>query len=216
MRYSDAFEFETWIVEQFGGEANAKQRGDMGLDGKKDGVPIQVKRSDNIGRNVVDNFKSAMARFFGKAFEGRKGDKIVDGYIIAFSFSKGAYEEIARLKNEEGLLISLVKVEDIIPIATKPKLEIDFKDLGLDEKNNRIVEFMAKTEAKMELYQWQFNYKQADGFRCDVMLDKVGTQSHKFTAGEYVIACKIVDVQGIETIETLRLKINGIVQQLGK
>jgi hypothetical protein len=29
----------------------------MGLDGKAaDGAPIQVKRQDNIGRNVIDNF----------------------------------------------------------------------------------------------------------------------------------------------------------------
>ncbi|WP_062328345.1 DNA-methyltransferase, partial [Treponema endosymbiont of Eucomonympha sp.] len=34
LRYKDAFAFEAWIVRQFGGTPNAKQRGDMGLDGK--------------------------------------------------------------------------------------------------------------------------------------------------------------------------------------
>jgi site-specific DNA-methyltransferase (adenine-specific) len=64
LRYKDAFQFESWIVQQFDGTPNARQRGDMGLDGKTgDGTPIQVKRSDNIGRNVIDNFKSAVERF---------------------------------------------------------------------------------------------------------------------------------------------------------
>jgi site-specific DNA-methyltransferase (adenine-specific) len=49
LRNSNAFEFESWIVQQFGGTSNAKQRSDFGLDGKMpDNTPIQVKRSDNI------------------------------------------------------------------------------------------------------------------------------------------------------------------------
>jgi len=57
LRYKNAFEFESWIVQQYGGLSNFKQRGDMGIDGTlRDGTPIQVKRSDAIGRNVVDNF----------------------------------------------------------------------------------------------------------------------------------------------------------------
>jgi DNA modification methylase len=56
LRYKNAFEFESWIVQQFGGTSNTKQRGDFGLDGKMlDNTPIQVKRSDNIGRNIIDN-----------------------------------------------------------------------------------------------------------------------------------------------------------------
>jgi DNA modification methylase len=61
LRYKDAFEFEHFMVTQFGGTINTKQKGDMGLDGKApDGAPIQVKRSDGIGRNVVDNFLAAL------------------------------------------------------------------------------------------------------------------------------------------------------------
>jgi len=47
-----------------GGTGNVKQRGDFGLDGKTgDNTPIQVKHSDNIGRNVIDNFLSAVQRY---------------------------------------------------------------------------------------------------------------------------------------------------------
>lgn len=34
LRYQNAFAFETWIVEQFGGTPNVKQRNDFGMDGK--------------------------------------------------------------------------------------------------------------------------------------------------------------------------------------
>jgi hypothetical protein len=33
---------------------------------------------------------------------------------VAFSFSKGAYEEVARAKNEQGLEIKLKTVEEIL------------------------------------------------------------------------------------------------------
>jgi len=34
--------------------------------------------------------------------------------IIAFSFSRGAYEEVARIKNKEGLEIKLITVEELL------------------------------------------------------------------------------------------------------
>lgn len=52
-----------------------------------DEAGIQVKQSDNIGRNVVDNFETALKR-----------KKHTKGYIVAFSFGKGAYGEVARVK----------------------------------------------------------------------------------------------------------------------
>ena len=36
------------------------------------------------------------------------------GYIVAFSFGKGAYEEVARVKNQEGITIILRTIEDLI------------------------------------------------------------------------------------------------------
>ena len=64
--------------------------------------PIQVKQSEGIGRNVVDNFETAVKRS-GKA----------NGQIVAFSFGKGAHEEAARAK-ADGLDIALVTVADLL------------------------------------------------------------------------------------------------------
>jgi len=98
------FEFQNWVIEKLSARINPKKVGDMGIDGYYlDGTPIQVKQSDNVGRNVVDNFETAMQRI-----EKNKG------VIVAFSFGKGAYEEVARAKNEQGLEITLKTVEEIL------------------------------------------------------------------------------------------------------
>jgi DNA modification methylase len=215
LRYSDAFEFESFIVTQYGGISNAKQRGDFGIDGKtKEGIAIQVKRSDNIGRNVIDNFFSAIQRFDRNLFIKNKEEKKPVGVLIAFSFGKGAHQEVARLKNEENLIIQLLEVKDIIPIAKKPVLTLEFKDLGLDAKELREIEFTAtgKSDAGIEFYAWNFAYEEEAGFKADVMIDKEGKQTHKFRAGNHSIAVKVVDNDGLESLEVVKLKVNGVVK----
>jgi DNA modification methylase len=179
LRFKDAFEFEIFIVTQFGGINNTKQRGDLGLDGKtRENQPIQVKRSDGIGRNVVDNFLSAVKRNDKSLYEKNKAEMKPVGFIIAFSFGKGAVQEVARLKNEENIIIKLVTVEEIIPIAKKPKLTIEIADKGTDKKNLREIEFVAKgeSEAGIEFFMWDFDYKN-DKFNPEIMFDKKGEQS---------------------------------------
>ncbi|MDR2409186.1 MAG: site-specific DNA-methyltransferase [Bacteroidales bacterium] len=217
LRYRDAFQFESWIVQQFGGTSNAKQRGDMGLDGKTgDGTPIQVKRSDNIGRNIIDNFKSAVERFDKNLFEKNIAAKKPIGYIIAFSFGKGAIEEVARLKNKEDRIIKLVTVEEIIPIATKPVIGVHINELEKDEKGNRTIEFIAtgQSPAGIEFYSWDFSYDKEKGFKPSIIIDKEGKQTQIFKTGIHAIAVKVVDNDGLENKEIVKLKINGTMEQI--
>jgi tRNA G10 N-methylase Trm11 len=102
------FEFQNWvIVDKFLGKASARKSGDMGIDGFSPevlgGYPIQVKQSEGVGRNVVDNFETAMRRINKKK-----------GYIVAYSFVKGAYEEAARAKNQDGIDIILRTIQELI------------------------------------------------------------------------------------------------------
>ena len=99
-----AFEFQNWCIGALGGTVNPKKVGDMGIDGFTffNRYPIQVKQSENIGRNVIDNFETALQR-----------DKKDKGFIIALSFGKGAYEEVARIK-KEGLFIDLLTVDKLL------------------------------------------------------------------------------------------------------
>ena len=217
LRYGCALEFENWIVQQFGGLSNTKQRGDFGLDGKMtDNTPIQVKRSDNIGRNVIDNFLSAVKRADKKLYDKNIEDKKPIGYIIAFSFGKGAVQEVARLKLSENIIIELVTVDKIVPIAKKPTITVETKELSRDEKGICEIEFIAsgQSEAGIEFYSWNFNYNSEQGFKADVMLDKEGKQITKFKAGLYSIAVKVVDNDGLESIEEIKLKVNGIIEQM--
>ncbi|MBI4722009.1 MAG: restriction endonuclease, partial [Candidatus Stahlbacteria bacterium] len=109
LRKLKPFEFQNWVMDEMGAIVSRRKVGDMGIDGclektlYHDRAGIQVKQSDNVGRNVVDNFMSALKRA-----------KYTEGYIIAFSFTKGSYEEVARLKNTGELEIKLVTVRELL------------------------------------------------------------------------------------------------------
>ena len=102
----DPFEFERYMVTCIGGVANSKQRGDGGIDGRmvEDGAPIQVKKSDNVGRPVLDSFYKHLKK------KGR-------GFIIGHSFSKTSKEEVMRLKNEEGLDLKLITTDEVLKMV---------------------------------------------------------------------------------------------------
>jgi site-specific DNA-methyltransferase (adenine-specific) len=215
LRYKDAFEFESWIVQQFGGTSNTKQRGDMGLDGKAiDGSPIQVKRQDNVGRNVIDNFHSAVMRYDEKLYVKNKAEQKPVGYIIAFSFGKGAIEEVARLKNHGNIIIKLVRVDEIVPLAKKPTITIEINELSKDQKGTREIEFIAngKSDAGIEFFSWDFEYNNEKGFKANIIIDKEGKQKYKFKVGQHTIAVKVFDNDGLENIEIIKLKINGKIE----
>ena len=98
------FEFQNWVVKRLFGRVTARKSGDMGIDGTTfEGVPIQVKQSDDIGRNVIDNFETAL----------RRKNK-AKGIVVAFSFGRGAYEEIARAKLNDNLDIKALKIAELL------------------------------------------------------------------------------------------------------
>lgn len=105
LRKLKPMEFQNWVIrEKFNGAVGPKG-GDKGIDGLSFMLhePIQVKQSDRVGRNVVDNFLAAMHRVKKKR-----------GYIVAFSFGKGAIEEAAALKRREDIEIILITVEELL------------------------------------------------------------------------------------------------------
>ena len=164
---------------------------------------------------MIDNFFAAIQRFDKNLFEQQKAAQQPVGILIAFSFGKGAIQEVARLKNHDNVLIQLITVEEIVPLAKKPKLTINFKDLGLDSKKLREIEFIAEGEsdAGIEFYAWNFNFNPPEGFKADVLIDKVGKQTQKFKTGTHTIAVKAVDNEGLESLEVITLKINGMATQ---
>jgi DNA methylase len=212
LRNMDAFEFVTWIVQQLGGVANVKQRSEKGIDGRMpDGTPIQVKRSEDIGRTVVDNFLSAAERHNPELFEHNKQQGTPVGIIIAFSFGRGLVEEAARLKNQKGVTFRLVRVDDIVRVSKKPTVKLQYMVIGTDAKGLRTIEFKAeaKSPAGIEFFSWSWNQPEGEMFRADVLYDKDGHQVHHFQAGNHRIAVKVVDMAGLVGLEAVNLKING-------
>jgi hypothetical protein len=57
-------EFQNWIIERVLGSHQVRKSGDLGIDGFSffEKLPIQVKQSERVGRNVVDNFETAIQR----------------------------------------------------------------------------------------------------------------------------------------------------------
>jgi DNA modification methylase len=109
----ESFEFQNWVVvDKFLGTISPRKSGDFGIDGTTPqvtgGYPIQVKQSEDVGRNVVDNFQPAMDRVNKHK-----------GYIVAFSFVRGAYEEAARVKNQGKYEIILRTVQELLDGKTE-------------------------------------------------------------------------------------------------
>lgn len=103
------FEFQNWVIQRLNGTHSPRKSRDMGIDGYSffEHNPIQVKRSERVGRNVVDNFETAIERA-GKS----------KGYVVAFSFTRDAREEVARVKKAKGFDIELIKVADLLEDTT--------------------------------------------------------------------------------------------------
>ena len=109
LKHFKPYEFQYWVINEMHGTGSPRKSGDMGIDGLSflEHYPIQVKQSESIGRNVIDNFQTAIRRYC------KADSKNMKGYIVGFSFGKGAYEEVARIK-KEGIEIILVTVQDIL------------------------------------------------------------------------------------------------------
>lgn len=94
------------IVEKLEGTINPKKSGDKGIDGWIEfmQVPVQVKRwGHKVGREEIDKFETAVERQDKKK-----------GIMIAFGFSKDSWEEVARIKDKDGLEIQLKTVKEIL------------------------------------------------------------------------------------------------------
>jgi DNA modification methylase len=104
LRKLEHFEFQNWVIDRLLAKHSPRKTGDMGIDGYTffDLYPIQVKQSEKVGREKIDEFQSAIRR-----------DGSPKGFVVAFSFSRGAVEEVARLK-AEGVEIGLVRVADLL------------------------------------------------------------------------------------------------------
>ncbi len=110
LRALKPFEFQNWVIQKMYGTHSVRKSWDMGIDGYSYlvGDPIQIKQSDRIGRNVVDNFETAIRRA-GKS----------TGYLVGFSFTRGAREEVARGRWHDKIDIQIIEVLELLHPSTE-------------------------------------------------------------------------------------------------
>lgn len=97
-------EFQNWVVQRLSGKASSLRDSRIGIDAyTAEGHPIQIRQSDNIGRNAIENFASVMGRIKAK-----------NGVIIAFSFADDAIRGIVRARMNYRVEIKKVTVKELI------------------------------------------------------------------------------------------------------
>lgn len=103
--------FQDYIVEMcFQGIKNRKKTSDMGIDGfTNDSIPIQVKQSDKVGRPIIDNFETALDRWYKQLGNENKKKK---GILVGYSFTDGAFNEQTRAKRESDIHIEFFTVKE--------------------------------------------------------------------------------------------------------
>jgi DNA modification methylase len=129
LRRIPPFEFENWAVIAIGGNTNAVQVGDMGIDGRifpvsstpvrkaasldflDDWYPIQVKQKDKAGRPDIDSFEAMMTR------EDRK-----KGFFVSFDYTSDALSEISSFFRKSGRVIVPFTVKEILEDQIAQKL----------------------------------------------------------------------------------------------
>lgn len=103
MRNMDPIDFQDMIIEDiFDGISSGVDKN--GIDGyASNGSPIQVKRSDKVGKRVMTYFS------YNIRDDGKKR-----GYVVAFSFTNSVHDIVSTIKKRYGINIILVTVEDLL------------------------------------------------------------------------------------------------------
>ena len=97
-------EFQKWVVQRLSGKTSSIRDSRIGIDAyTSEGHPIQIRQSDDIGRNVIENFASVMGRIKAK-----------NGIIIAFSFADDAIRGIVRARITYRVEIKKVTIKELI------------------------------------------------------------------------------------------------------
>ena len=208
LRKMDDLEFERLMVHKLGGTPSKNTKGgDMGIDGVINSrIIVQVKRSDGVGRNVVDNLMTATRRHLRdpKALGNAKDNHIIkinkgdidlseyDAILVAFSFGKGVYAEAVDMKIKDNFNILLLTVEDILPVARPPKVKINTEDRTATDG---LWEFVATSQSKVENYSWTI--KNADEIVASDLMSSENIFRKALKKGDYTIIVQVVDANGL-------------------
>ncbi len=100
-----AYAFQDWVIHKINGTPQSNKSGDKGIDGWTfmEHEPVQVKQQESVGSPLMQQFQSAIRATGNKT-----------GHFYAFSFSKPAYEEVARAELNDSITINLITIQDLL------------------------------------------------------------------------------------------------------
>lgn len=119
LRAMEEFHFQEWVCQKMlarntSPDPSRPSGADGGIDGYVEhpletriyaGAPIQVKRSEKIGRKTIDEFGGALIR---------KGKTV--GFFIALSFGDGAKKGAKEIRKNSGINIILIDAADLCDV----------------------------------------------------------------------------------------------------
>ena len=85
-----------------------------------------------------------------------------------------------------------------------PKVTLSASEI---ERYKFAFEANAESEAGIEFYSWDLNYKPEDGFKAEIYLDREGKQVRNLQPGEHHIAVEAVDKSGLDGMDKIKLKV---------
>ena len=98
------YEFQNWVVQQFSGQTSSIRDSRFGIDGySNDGDPIQIKQSDEVGKNEVYKFANELSK-----------KKSRRGIIVAFSFSEDVIDGVIGARQHYRLDIKTITAKELI------------------------------------------------------------------------------------------------------
>jgi hypothetical protein len=104
LRKLSSSEFQDWVVQRLSGTVSSPKDSRIGIDGYTSaGYPVQIKQSDDVGRDVIDRFATAMGQSRART-----------GMVVAFSFGSGAFEGTVRAKLRYRVEIKTMTVKDLL------------------------------------------------------------------------------------------------------
>jgi len=186
IRNMNKWKLQEMIISKLGGISQGKGA-DLGIDGfiieKDKRIAIQCKGTE-VGREVVDSFKSALQR-----------QNLCNGILVAFYFSKNVYNEVSRLKLDDNINIKLVPIKELFNINMPIELDLTYskeKVIAIcNSPNGQIINYVWFIDNKVEIYN-----------------DKKGIFSKlQGKKGEYNIKCIAIDEKASTKSKTIKIKI---------
>ena len=80
---------------------------------------------------------------------------------MAFSFGKGAFSEVAKFKNEDGIILELITIDSLVPMAKKPNVKLVVELLEKKEKSENYkfeIKATAGDGSQIEFYSFENQY----------------------------------------------------------